>query len=101
MFLMNDDVFCKSSSICLSQTMSAILYMADNCDVKLLVAATPISGPQFSPTEIDEICARDEVIVLMIDSISVPFSFAIFTASMTSALSPLWDNAMRVDLLSK
>ena len=33
-----------------------ILYSIASCDVKLFVAATPISGPQFNPITNDDSC---------------------------------------------
>ena len=72
-----------------------------NCDVKLLVAATPISGPQFIPITMSDSLERVDVIELIMEIILQLFFFAIFTASKTSALSPLWDIAITIELGSR
>ena len=41
-------------------SLSVILYSIASCDVKLFVAATPISGPQFNPITYDDSCESDE-----------------------------------------
>ena len=74
------------------------MYNIDNCDVKLFVAATPISGPQFNPIANDDCCERDEFSRFTIDNIFAFDSLAIFTASNTSALSPLCEIVISVEL---
>src|SRR5574338_475290 len=68
-----------------------------NCAVKLFVAATPISGPQPIPITTDDSWAKDDVRILTIDRILALAFFAIFTASKTSAFSPLCDIAIRIE----
>jgi hypothetical protein len=41
--------------------LSVILYRIVSCDVKLFVAATPISGPQFNPITNDDSCESDDL----------------------------------------
>ena len=71
-----------------------------SCDVKLLVAATPISGPQLRLITASDSCDKDEFRWLTIDNILELDSFAIFTASNTSALSPLCEIAINVEFSS-
>ena len=66
--------------------------------MKLLVAATPISGPQFIPITMSDSLAKEDVKELIIDIILQSFCFAILTASKTSALSPLCDIAISIEL---
>ena len=66
-----------------------ILYNTSNCAVKLFVAATPISGPQFIPNTTSPLRVSDDVSKLTIEIILQLLFFAILTASKTSALSPL------------
>ncbi len=68
-----------------------------SCDVKLFVAATPISGPQPIPMISDDSWAREDVKMLTIDSIFALDFFAMFTASKTSALSPLCEMATKME----
>ncbi len=77
-----------------------ILYSITSCDVKLFVAATPISGPQFKPITTSASLASEDVSRLTIAIILQFAFFAIFTASKTSALSPLWDIAIRMEFSS-
>src|SRR5579872_5537724 len=99
-FLIASDTFVRSNSMQPLHILSTILYSTTSCDVKLLVAATPISGPQFSPMEIEDWCTSEDVIMLTIDMIFDPDFLAILTASNTSALSPLCDIAIRIDFSS-
>ena len=69
--------------------------------MKLLVAATPISGPQFRIRTESLILARDEVDIFTIERIFDPFSFAFLTECNTSAVSPLWEMAIIAELGSK
>ena len=77
--------------------LSVILYKVASCDVKLFVAATPISGPQFNPIASDDSCERDEFRWFTIDKIFVFDFLAILTASNTSALSPLCEIVISVE----
>ena len=67
--------------------------MTESWPVKLLVAATPISGPQLTVRKESEILAREDVLILTIERIFVPISLACLTEFKTSAVSPLWDIA--------
>ena len=58
-----------------------------------MVAATPISGPQFIPIVTSDWRASEEVIMLTTDIILHPAFLAVLTALSTSALSPLCDMA--------
>ena len=69
--------------------------------MKLLVAATPISGPQLRVRTESLILARDEVGTFTIERIFAPFSLAFFTECNTSAVSPLWEIATTAELGSK
>ncbi len=69
--------------------------------MKLFVAATPISGPQFKVRIESLIRARDEVGTFTIERILAPFSFAFFTECKTSAVSPLWEMAITTELGTK
>ena len=66
--------------------------------MKLLVAATPISGPQFRARIESLILARDDVGTFTIERIFAPFSLAFFTECSTSAVSPLWEMAITTEL---
>src|ERR671923_1363423 len=68
--------------------------------VKLLVAATPISGPQFMDRNASLFLASDDVATLTIDSILALCLLASLTESSTSAVSPLCDIAIRTESLS-
>src|SRR6266511_2996437 len=68
--------------------------------VKLLVAATPISGPQFVDRKASLALASDDVVTLTIDNILAPLLFASLTDSRTSAVSPLCEIATSSELLS-
>src|SRR6185437_12188367 len=98
---MDLEICSKSGFKELSAKLLAISYKIASCAVKLFVAATPISGPQLRPTECKDMCTRDEVMMFTIDVILVPLLDAVFTVSSTSALSPLWDKAIRTELSSK
>ena len=74
-----------------------ILYNTISCAVKLFVAATPISGPQFIPNTTSPLRVSDDVSKLTIEIILQLLFFAILTASKTSALSPLWDIAIKTE----
>ena len=76
---------------------SARPWMTASCDVKLFVAATPISGPQFMPITTDDSCASDEAVRLTIETTLAPARRAASAASITSALSPLCESATRTD----
>src|SRR5579863_7456969 len=98
---MDFEILSKSGFNESSDKLLAILYNIASCDVKLFVAATPISGPQLRLAECKDMCTRDEVEMFTIEVILVPLLDAIFTVSSTSALSPLWDNAIKTDSSSK
>src|SRR6266498_4856013 len=66
----------------------------DNCPVKLLVAATPTSGPHFISKKQSLNLAREDVGTLTIETTLAFFSLAILTDCRTSAVSPLWEIAM-------
>src|SRR5579875_2347679 len=72
-----------------------------SCAVKLFVAATPISGPHPRPIAMEERCDSDDVIMFTIEIIFAFDPFAMLTASSTSALSPLWERAIRIDCCGK
>ena len=55
-----DETFPQSGLIQPLHSLSVILYSIVSCDVKLYVAATPISGPQFNPITNDDSCESDE-----------------------------------------
>src|ERR671932_2189804 len=74
--------------------------MTESCPVKLFVAATPISGPQFRVKEQSLIRANDEVGTFTIESIFAPVCLADFTECKTSAVSPLWEIAITAELSS-
>src|SRR5579875_760716 len=72
-----------------------------SCAVKLFVAATPISGPHPRPVAMEESCDSDDVIMFTIEIIFAFDPFAMLTDSSTSALSTLWERAIRIDCCSK
>ena len=76
------------------------MYNTISCAVKLFVAATPISGPQFIPNATSPLRVSDDVSKLTIEIILQLLFFAILTASKTSALSPLWDIAIKTESYS-
>src|SRR6476660_6894090 len=70
------------------QRLLIIPYRTKSCEVKLFVAATPISGPQPISKKQSLILANDDVVILTIERIVAPFCLAALTACRTSALSP-------------
>src|SRR5687767_5169785 len=74
--------------------------MSASWPVKLLVAATPISGPQFVDRQASLALASDDVVTLTIDSILAPWFLASLTESSTSAVSPLCEIATSTELPS-
>ena len=64
-----------------------------SCDVKLFVAATPISGPQFSPMTTSDSCDSDEFRWLTRDKI---FAFDCF-AILYKITNKLCDGCMKLD----
>ena len=83
-----------------SLNFCTILYNTISCAVKLFVAATPISGPQFIPNMTSPLRVSDDVSKLTMEIILQFNFFAILTASKTSALSPLWEIAINIEFSS-
>ena len=80
--------------------LSTTVYSRDNCPVKLLVAATPTSGPQSMLRKESLILANEDVGILTIERIFAPISLAVLTDCKTSAVSPLCEMATKTELLS-
>jgi len=55
-----NEIFSQSGLMQPLHSLSVILYNTASCDVKLFVAATPISGPQFYTFTNDDSCESDE-----------------------------------------
>src|ERR1043166_4613706 len=68
--------------------------------VKLLVAATPISGPHFTSRKQSLSLARDDVVTFTIERTFAPFTLAALTDCKTSAVSPPWEMAIRTEFSS-
>src|SRR5215831_19912078 len=66
--------------LCSLLILLTILYRTESCEVKLLVAATPISGPHPISRKQSLILASDDVVILTMDRIMAPLCLADFTA---------------------
>ena len=60
-FEIESETFFQSRFMHVLQRLFVILYNIASCEVKLFVAATPISGPQLSPITTSDSCERDEL----------------------------------------
>ena len=69
--------------------------------VKLFVAATPTSGPQFRVSTSSDSLASDDPAAFTTEITFAPFPLATLTACRRSAVSPLWLNATTTVPLSR